>query len=524
MLNYPLIIEDMLAAPAMELSYLRFMLLNDLWFLIKFAKQVPDYIVGHKFWVDRCRDIQDGPKDYTLDLWAREHGKSTIITTGESIFDLLHNPEETTCILSYNRATALTFLKEIKFLLESSDLLQSCFPEILYRYPEKESQQWALENGLLVKRKGNQKEMTFEAYGLIDGMPTGRHFTKRYYDDIVTHDLVGTPQSMVKVKQAFDMSHNLGTYDGTHRVIGTYYHYEDPLVYLTNKKIEEDGGTPVYKIRKYPATKDGAMFGESVYLPEERLKKLRVDKNTFATQMLLEPNPIELRKLHGDFLKVIKRSELPQRLYKFILVDPAGSSVRTKARGDDWAIFCIGVSPYRGDFGLSDIYILDGIVSEMSLTDAQNAVVDIYERNGKIRAIGVEKVGLSSAEIHITNALRAKGKMVSEERGNLILVGPKGREKKSRIETALSYPLDNGRVHVVAGDVSADVITRIKQELDKFPYWRDDATDAISYIYDLLKEYKFPLYHQGDPTNTNRDTYDFNFDEDDKTNFGWMGR
>ena len=531
-LNYPLLMEDILESPGMELSLLRFIIQNDLWALIRFVKQVPDEVDGHKlaghrFWVERCRDVQTGPADYTMDLWAREHGKSTIITTGESLFIVLNNPETTHGILSYNRATAITFLKEIKFLLEGSQILHECFPDILFSSPEKESQQWALENGLLVKRKGSQREMTFEAYGLIDGMPTGRHFTHRWYDDISTYDLAKTPQSMEATKNAFDMSHNLGTFNGVHRVVGTYYHYEDALVYISKKREEANWmgeEKPLYTIRKFPSTVDGTMMGESIYLPEFRLKKLRVDKSTYATQMLLEPNPMEMRKLHAEDLKVVSRREVPKKLYKFIVVDPAGSEKRKKQRGDDWAIFCIGVNPFRGDFGLSDIYILDGVISELTLTDAQNEVVDMFARNGKIRGLAVEKVGLSSAEIHLTNALKAKSRIVSKERGNLMVMNPTGRKKQDRILTALTYPMENGKWHIVENRVPVKVIQRLKMEMDKFPFYRDDGLDALSWIYDVLKDYRFPLYYSGDPVESKGDAWDFEFDEDDKESVGWMGR
>ncbi len=73
---------------------------------------------------------------------------------------------------------------------------------------------------------------------LIEGMPTARHYTKLVYDDIVTLDLVNTPEIMEKVKRAYDMSRNLGQPDGSERirVIGTHYHHDDPLVYIRNKK------------------------------------------------------------------------------------------------------------------------------------------------------------------------------------------------------------------------------------------------------------------------------------------------
>jgi hypothetical protein len=64
---------------------------------------------------------------------------------------------------------------------------------VLYRNPrtlgpDGRPAKWSLERGLTVKRKGNPKEATIEAHGLIDGQPTSRHFQLHIYDDVVTQD------------------------------------------------------------------------------------------------------------------------------------------------------------------------------------------------------------------------------------------------------------------------------------------------------------------------------------------------
>ena len=105
-------------------------------------------------------------------------------------------------------------------------------------------------------------------------------------------------------------------------------------------------------------------------------------------------------------------------------------------------------------------------------------------------------MGISTTEIHVANALRAKGINLTIENESLVALRPAGRQKEVRIESALQWPLCNGKIKISKGIPSA-YRERIKLEMEKFPYWRDDALDALSYGYDLIKDYKFPsLYSE----------------------------
>ena len=104
----------------------------------------------------------------------------------------------------------------------------------------------------------------------------------------------------------------------------------------------------------------------------------------------------------------------------------------------------------------------------------------------------VEKVGQSSAEIHIANALAVHNRHISIEAGTLELLKPGGRKKVDRIIENLQWPLNNNK-WFYSTSIPAHHTTRLKDEMDKFPVWHDDGLDICAYLYDVVKQYKFGM-------------------------------
>jgi hypothetical protein len=457
-----------------------------LWFLVYFGMRVS--IANDPWWIQCCKDVQNGSVSHTLDLWAREHGKTTIITQGETIRRILLNPEERIGIFSYSRPAALSILRGIKQILEGSTLLKACFPHILYQEPRTQADKWSESDGLIVQRKGFYKEATLEAWGLIEGMPTGKHFSGRIYDDVETADLVNSPEVMSKLSESFDMSQNLGTIDGWHKVIGTTYHHEGLLNKLRHRVTPD--GVHVYQSRIKPATVDGTPNGPSAYLPEKRLAELRINRQMFYSQQLLDPTPQGTQKLDASYLVEVSPAEIPTRLFKFMAVDPAGERKSDNRQGDSWALVVAGVEPYRDDIGMSRVFILDMMVEPMTEAEALDNIYRMFMRNNGIRQLGVEKVGISTAEIHIAKLLHARGRNLTVENGGLTVLRPAGRKKEQRIEAALQYPLLHRKLHMSTA-VPVAYRERFKLEMQRFPYYHDDALDAVSYIYDMIRDFRF---------------------------------
>ena len=158
---------------------LRWLCLNDRYFLLTCILRRPD---ARDDWIyARCREVEADP-DERLDLWARYHYKSSIITFAGAIQEIMKDPEIRIGIFSHDRPAAKDFLEQIKIEIEENPLLHALFPEIFWADPRKESKQWSLDGGLLLKRKGNPRESTVEAWGVVEGMPTGKHYSLRIYD------------------------------------------------------------------------------------------------------------------------------------------------------------------------------------------------------------------------------------------------------------------------------------------------------------------------------------------------------
>lgn len=488
--------------------------ISDLWFILYFVMRIPT--ANHPFVVKACKDVQFGPPNRTIDLWAREHFKSSIITIAESIHKILRDPEKRIGIFSYSRPAAISFLRAIKFTLESSALLKGCFPDVLYVNPHTEAFKWSESDGIYVRRKSGAKEATVEAYGLLEGMPVGKHYTDRVYDDVETPDMTYTPEITQKLKDMFDMSQNLGTLDGVHRVVGTPYSHEGLLMYLADKK--DASNESLYTLRKKPATDDGTPNGQPLLLPESRMVELRTNKSQFYSQQLVDPTPQGTQQMRYEHIKGVWAGDVPPDLYKFMTVDPAGQ--RKDRVGDSWAILVCGVEPCMNDNGASDLYILDIVCEPLTEVEAIDTVVKMYSRNGRILKIGVEKTGQTTTEIHVANALRAKGKIVSIENGTLEILRPAGRSKESRIVENLNWPLDNGKIHILNSIPNA-YKERLRIEMQRFPFWHDDLIDALSYQYDLIKSYRFGKRNPGF-TERKKDAWDIAMEADPRPKYSWM--
>lgn len=361
---------------------------TDLFFLLVYVMKRKDMV--HPWLFERCREVQLDPDDH-LDLWARGHYKSTIITFGMTIFDIINNPEITIGIFSHTKAVAKDFVKQIKTELENNKDLPRLWPDIFYNDPAKTSKKWS-EDAIRVIRTTNPKEETVEAHGLVEGMPTGKHFKVLVYDDVVTMDSVNTPEQMAKTTEARRMSSNLGMKGGIKRRVGTRYHLFDDYSDII------DNGIATPRIRS--ATVDGTEYGAPVFLTEEELAEKRLDgPYVFASQQLL--NPVA-DKAMGFRLEWAVRADTDYNgamtsLWRFIIVDPASrkpTSTKKTRKNDYTSMFVIG-------YGLDEKYrVLDMRRDRMNLSQRTSTLIELH-RKWKPGLVAYEDYGMQADIEHI---------------------------------------------------------------------------------------------------------------------------
>jgi|SaaInl7_200m_RNA_FD_contig_101_119878_length_8815_multi_9_in_0_out_0_2 phage terminase large subunit-like protein len=361
---------------------------RDLFFLLTFLLNRRD--VNNDWLYARCREVQAEP-DGMLDLWAREHYKSTIITFALTIQDILNDPELTFGIFSVKRELAQDFLKQIKEEFENNTLLQELYPDILYTKPDKESPCWGLDKGIRVKRQSNSREETIEAWGLIGGMPTGKHFKVLVYDDVVTEKSVTNHDQLSKAYDAVRLSFSLGSQKTNYRrrMIGTRYHLNDAWGALLKAKTAKE--------RIYPATEDGTPDGRAVFMSQDILVDKRRDQGPyiFACQMLQNPRADEAQGFSKEWIRAwTPKHEFYDKMNIYLLVDPA-SARKIKNTGNDYTVmWVIGLAPDNR------YYLIDGLRDRLNLTQRTQKLF-AFVRQYKPIVVGYEEYGMQADIEHI---------------------------------------------------------------------------------------------------------------------------
>lgn len=317
--------------------------------------------VWHPWVYARCREVESAPDGF-IDIWGREHYKSTIITFAGCIQEVLKNPEITIGIFSHTKHIAKGFLGQIQREFEGNAKLITLFPDVLYDNPSKDSPSWSLDNGLIVKRAGNPKEGSLEAHGLVDGQPTSKHFQLLVYDDVVTRESVSTPEQVSKTTQAWELSDNLGVAGGRKWHVGTRYDYGD-----TYSEIIKRGAA---KPRVYPATHDGTITGTPVLMTKSQWERKVIDQGEATVSCQLLCNPLAGHQRMFNLEDLEDYEVRPETLQVYIMVDPARSMKKDSA---NTAMAAIGMD-YAGNK-----YLLDGYDHKMDLTERWNRMKDLWE-------------------------------------------------------------------------------------------------------------------------------------------------
>ena len=439
---------------------------KDLFFFVVYILNRKDLFTDWHF--ARMREVQEQP-DGMLDLWFRGSGKTSIITHGMTIWNIMQDPEITIGICSWSRRAAIDIVKAIKTELESNELLKELYPDVLYENPDTQSVRWTEEKGLVVKRKGTKREATVEGTGL-DTQATGRHWDIIVYDDIVSVNNVTSNEVIQNTTNALLTSFNLVSRDGKKRFIGTRYHTVDSYDYLIKNKI--------VKPRIYPATIDGTPDGEPCeIITKEQLEEKRHEMTPFifSAQMLLNPVSDDERRFNPQLFQYYDKASL-DKLTKnvYITVDAATS----KKKGSDYSALAVMAVD-----ALDNVYLVDLVKDKLNLDERKKKLFELVLKY-KPLVVGYERYALMADTDYIRKCQETEnirfpivelgGKLSKIERVDRFV--PTFSNRKFYIPESLEYRDYEGKSH--------DLIQELKYEMINFPKGHDDCIDAISRIKD----------------------------------------
>jgi len=462
---------------------------NDLFYLLVYVLDRDDVDCDWLF--ARCREVQRNPNGY-IDLWAREHYKSTIITYALTIQDIINDVNTRIAIFSVTRTEAIKFGSEIKKTCENNTKLYDLWPDVFWKDPLKETRKksvaWSDEKGLTFKRNAVYKENTLECWGL-DAMPTGRHYPIRIYDDIITERHVTNPEQIKKSMEGWRLSANLGSaapikhYKETNirRIIGTRYHQNDPYGQI----LKENIATP----RIHTATDNDREDGKPVFFTPELLADRRRDNGPyqFACQYLQNPSADEAQGFNPAW-NTHWNARKWSHLNRYLLCDPAGEKKRSQGHDPDYTVMLV--------IGLGEdknYYLIDGIRDRMNLTQRTEALFRLHRQYNPIKT-GYEKYGKDSDIEHIEYVMETE-----HYRFQITQLGG-SMPKLDRIRKLIP-PWESGRIYlpftcpfIDCEKKQRDLVQELKDdELLTFPVGsHDDILDCFARILDPELGAEFP--------------------------------
>lgn len=475
----------------------RYLCRTDLYFLLWYGCKRED--AARQWVLERCKEVQENPNGY-LDLWAREHYKSTIITFAKTIQDILssHGNDPLKCwnrveptfgLFSCTRPLAKGFLRQIKREFEANDTIRQLFTDVIWDNPTKEAPKWSEDDGIILKRKTNPKESTVEAWGLVDGQPTSKHFTGCIYDDVVTIDNTRSPDMIKKTNEAWELSINLGSENGFRRYVGTRYHFNDTYRLMKERKSAI--------VREYTATVDSTAVGEPVLISKEYLQQKRRDMGiyTFSCQMLMNPVADDKQGFKEEWLDYHNGSD-GKGMNIYITVDSANEKKKTS---DYTAIEVVGLA-HDGNY-----YTLDMIRDRLNLTERTKLLIDLHRKWNPI-AVGYERYGLQADVFYIKEKMKQENyKFEIIELGGIVSKNDRIRQLVPVFEQK-RWLLPRSCFKTNYEGILVDLTNSfIEEEYKTFPVCvHDDLFDAKARIVDPALSAKWPKKQVVTPVKTIR--------------------
>ncbi|MCX7012128.1 MAG: hypothetical protein NTW86_06105, partial [Candidatus Sumerlaeota bacterium] len=293
---------------------LRFLIEHDLLYLCGTVLGYDKLSAGFHGWM--CRWIAETHGRDSLLLVPRGHYKTTIAGIGETIQDILANPNIRILITSSTPTLPAKTLRAVRAQFERNELLRALYPDVIWGNPKRDAPKWT-DDEIVVRRGSDFKEPTILAASAGREI-TGLHFDKVLCDDIVNRDWCNTRDQMDKLEEWFRMLDAiLEPGRGWKRILGTRYSDAD----LYSRLIAE---LPPQSVAIRQVIENGRpIFPEE--FNEEHIEKMKRDMGPylFSCQMMNDPVASEDAVFRLEWFRYYKDGDLPAGLDWYVTVDAA---------------------------------------------------------------------------------------------------------------------------------------------------------------------------------------------------------
>ena len=394
----------------------------------------------------------------------REHAKSTIITLGVPLHDILFERRHFILIISDTEDLAGDFCQFIQLELEENERIREDFGDLV-NAGFWEAKDFVTKNGIRVKARGRGQR--------IRGLRWRQYRPDRVLIDDLENDKNVKNPRIVNETIEWLLTAVLGSLSENYSMmmVGTILSKRCVLKQMIDMKSEDDPESPRFISRIYRAiTDDGTPLWPAQWSLERLLKrKAQMGSIRFNQEMQNDPKDDE-GLFREEWIRYYHPEELtnrPLRVYTYI--DP---SMEPGSANDYKAIITVGID----SSGI--IYVLDAFIRKCSVDTMVRATYSRYEEWHPL-VIGLEENALGEFA-------GVPFRMVAQEKGyHLPLKGLKQKVAKEARIGRISPLVERGIIRFRKGHSDQDLLV---EQLIYFPSStiNDDGPDALEGAISLI--------------------------------------
>ena len=402
-------------------------------------------------------------KNKKLILMPRGSFKTSCVTVGLTIQEILKNPNIRILLDSETWDKSKDFLREIKGHLEGT--YSPKFKEMFGTLRPEDNNNWTQSSITVSTRTLNRKEPTVSTAG-IGVTKVGMHYDLIIMDDLHSEKNITTPEMIENVIDHYKLALSLLEPNGKLVVIGTRWDYSDLYSWI------EDNASKDFAIYKKKAIQDDGTLLFPTRLTKSFLAEQQRSQGAFLFSCQYQNEPVnkEDATFQKDDIHLFTMEDLKELvrngglLNYYTTVDPAIS----EDRHADYSV--IMTCAHDGD---GNIYIVDITRGQMMPSKIIDAIEDHFQKWAP-KHIAVETTAYQKALKYAINERIAKT-------GHYMPVFELSRDnrasKRMRIEAMQPKYID-GKIFHLSG---AEWLPDIEFELLHYPnYKHDDIIDALS--------------------------------------------